>query len=77
MSGLVVSVGGLADSLGKVSLNCLLNFLQGDLSGSSDWLGGIITYILKQQAGNDRVITPTFKVVYSVLLTAGVTVLNG
>ena len=71
MSGLVVSVGGLTDSLGKMSLNCLLNFLQGDASSAveesskNDWLGVIITSIIKQYAGNDRVITPTFKVIYS------------
>ncbi|KAI5064124.1 hypothetical protein GOP47_0020794 [Adiantum capillus-veneris] len=30
MSGLVISIGGLGDSLGKVSLSCLLDFLQGE-----------------------------------------------
>ncbi|MCO5570692.1 hypothetical protein L7F22_024419 [Adiantum nelumboides] len=30
MSGMVISIGGLGDSLGKVSLSCLLNFLRGE-----------------------------------------------
>lgn len=72
MSGLVVSIGGLGDSLGKISLNCLLDFLQGDGSckpsgESSDdgmnWLGTIIVSIIKAYAGIDRVIIPAFKTV--------------
>ncbi len=71
LSGIVISVGGLADSLGKVSSQALLDFLQAaaveNLNGASgdihiSWLGGELLHVLKNFARNDRVIIPALKV---------------
>ena len=72
LSGIVISVGGLADSLGKVSSQALFEFLQrlpptgsgiGALTGSSSiWLGGQMLELLKNNRGVDRVIVPALKV---------------
>jgi tubulin-specific chaperone D len=72
LSGLIISIGGLADSLGKVSSNALVEFLnntydQTMIPGSSephylDWLGGELSGILVDYAGNDRVVVPAMKV---------------
>ncbi|KAH7298542.1 hypothetical protein KP509_25G048400 [Ceratopteris richardii] len=79
MSGLVVSIGGLGDSLGKISLGCLVDFLSNygrhpahkcslnmlkDVDNDShNWLGEILTSIINMYAGSDRVIIPTFKTI--------------
>jgi len=81
LSGVVISVGGLADSLGKVSSQALFEFLQGvppTGSGigaltdpSSIWLGGEVLELLKNNRGVDRVIVPALKVqpYYSCLIS--------
>lgn len=71
LSGVVLSVGGLADSLGKVSTQALFEFLQGLpptgsgigalTDSSSIWLGGQILELLKSNRGVDRVIVPVLK----------------
>ncbi|CAK9217775.1 unnamed protein product [Sphagnum troendelagicum] len=70
LSGIVISVGGLADSLGKVSSQALIDFLQAaaveNLNGASgdvhiSWLGGELLHVLKNFARNDRVIIPALK----------------
>lgn len=83
LSGVVISVGGLADSLGKVSSQALFEFLQGvppTGSGigaltdpSSIWLGGQMLELLKNNRGIDRVIVPALKVQpFYLCLDAGV-----
>ena len=72
LSGVVISVGGLADSLGKVSSQALFEFLQGLpptgsgigalTNSSSIWLGGQMLELLEKNRGVDRVIVPTLKV---------------
>lgn len=72
LSGVVISVGGLADSLGKVSSQALFEFLQGVpptgsgigalADSSSTWLGGQMLELLKNNRGTDRVIVPALKV---------------
>uniref|UniRef100_A0A7I4D1R8 Tubulin-specific chaperone D n=1 Tax=Physcomitrium patens TaxID=3218 RepID=A0A7I4D1R8_PHYPA len=81
LSGIVISVGGLGDSLGKVSSQALFNFLQevpptasgiGALTDSSSaWLGGQMVELLKNNRGIDRVIIPALKTV-DVLFCKGV-----
>lgn len=72
LSGLVISIGGLADSLGKVSSTALVEFLkstydQRTIPNStephySEWLGLEISRILTEYASNDRVVVPALKV---------------
>ena len=72
LSGVVLSVGGLADSLGKVSTQALFEFLQGLpptgsgigalTDSSSIWLGGQMLELLKSNRSVDRVIVPVLKV---------------
>lgn len=72
LSGVVISVGGLADSLGKVSSQALFEFLHGlPPTGSgigaltdttSVWLGSQMLELLKNNQGVDRVIVPALKV---------------
>ena len=63
ISGLVISIGGLQDSLRKVSLSALLDYLQGkeakdgELSLASD-----ILWVLQNYKRCDRVTVPTLKV---------------
>ncbi|KAG0570729.1 hypothetical protein KC19_6G183600 [Ceratodon purpureus] len=71
LSGVVISVGGLADSLGKISSQALFEFLQGLpptgsgigalTDSSSTWLGGQMLELLKNNRGVDRVIVPALK----------------
>jgi hypothetical protein len=75
LAGLVISVGGLADSLGKASASALLEFLQtrgstqmdeadqGD-SGEKllDGFADSFRTLLESNAGADRVILPALKV---------------
>lgn len=75
LSGIVISIGGLADSLGKVSSTALVDFLKGTCDHETNpnpaqphylgWLGGELSRILADHAGNDRVIVPALKVTWS------------
>nr|XP_027106476.1 tubulin-folding cofactor D-like [Coffea arabica] len=64
ISGLVISIGGLQDSLRKVSLSALLDYLQGkeakdgELSLASD-----ILWVLQNYKRCDRVTVPTLKTI--------------
>lgn len=72
LSGVVISVGGLADSLGKVSSQALFEFLQGVPPNGSGigaltdpsyiWLGGQMLELLQNYRGIDRVLVPALKV---------------
>lgn len=75
LAGLVISVGGLADSLGKASASALLEFLQtrgttrldeADQGDSGEKLLGAFAdsfrTLLESNAGADRVILPALKV---------------
>lgn len=70
LSGLIISIGGLADSLGKVSGTALVEFLRDDKKTIQDtiephyldWLGGGLSGILADYAGNDRMVVPALKV---------------
>jgi hypothetical protein len=75
LAGLVISVGGLADSLGKASASALLEFLQtrgttrldeADQGDSGEKLLGAFAdsfrALLESNAGADRVILPALKV---------------
>lgn len=69
LSGLVISIGGLQDSLRKVSILALLDYLQAgeaeDLNERSlreCLLSNDILWILQEYKKCDRVIIPTFKV---------------
>lgn len=69
LSGLVVAIGGLQESLGKASLAALIDYLQmtktqnvdervsRELNFSTD-----ILWVLQEYKKCDRVITPTMKV---------------
>ncbi|CAM6128397.1 unnamed protein product [Calypogeia fissa] len=81
LSGLLISIGGLADSLGKVSSAALMEFFKDTydqkLSPDSgephylDWLGGELSGILADYAGNDRVVVPALKTI-DVLFSRGI-----
>ncbi|KAI9126819.1 hypothetical protein K1719_002415 [Acacia pycnantha] len=60
LSGLVISIGGLQDSLKRVSLSALLDYLQGSINRQC-MLSGDILWILQQYKKCDRVIIPTLK----------------
>lgn len=79
LPGIVISVGGLTDSLGKVSSQALLEFLRGgaavetvDGASADDdhiWLGSDMLQVLKKCKGTDRVIIPALKVIQSIQVT--------
>lgn len=66
VSGLVISIGGLQDSLKKASLSALLDYLQsavGHADSREFSLSTDILWVLKKYRRCDRVIVPTLKVV--------------
>lgn len=72
LSGLVISVGGLQESLRKASLSALLEYLQAVEIKTQDerktreyMLSTDMLWILQQYRRCDRVITPTLKVIFS------------
>lgn len=74
VSGLVISIGGLQDSLRKVSISALLEYLQvveseelNRRSSREYMLSTDILWVLQQYKRCDRVIVPTLKV-YELLL---------
>ncbi|OIV90959.1 hypothetical protein TanjilG_16919 [Lupinus angustifolius] len=69
LSGLVISIGGLQDSLKRVSLSALLDYLEGvesqhpDTSKSREYMLSVdIVWVLQQYKKCNRVIIPTLKV---------------
>ena len=69
LSGLVISIGGLQDSLKQVALLALLKYLEGVESEdpttrtSREYMLSIdITWVLQQYKKCDRVVIPTLKV---------------
>ncbi|KAL2632493.1 hypothetical protein R1flu_003972 [Riccia fluitans] len=82
LSGLVIAVGGLADSLGKVSGGALIDYLtkecshmgadsSEDVSPSLDWLALELGHVLSGYAGVDRGVIPTLKTI-DILFVRGV-----
>ncbi|KAL8542770.1 hypothetical protein ACS0TY_003597 [Phlomoides rotata] len=68
MSGLVVSIGGLQDSLKKASLSALLDYLQTTVTEDQDdsrvlSLSTDILWVLQKYRKCDRVIIPTLKTI--------------
>ncbi|KAF7825369.1 Tubulin-folding cofactor D [Senna tora] len=70
LSGLVISIGGLQDSLKRASLSALLDYLQGFESEDPTsrmsrecMLSGDILWVLQQYKKCDRVIIPTLKTI--------------
>ncbi|XP_022155729.1 tubulin-folding cofactor D [Momordica charantia] len=69
MSGLVISIGGMQDSLSKVSMSALMEYLEGDAIGDQDkssrkaMLFTDLLWILQSYKRRDRVIIPTFKTI--------------
>lgn len=68
VSGLVISIGGLQDSLRKASLSALLDYLQSTITEGHDdsrelSLSMDILWILQKYRRCDRVIVPTLKVI--------------
>ncbi|KAK3429957.1 hypothetical protein EUGRSUZ_E01450 [Eucalyptus grandis] len=70
VSGLVISIGGLQDSLRKASTSALLEYLQGEDNESLDrnksreyTLSCDVLWVLEQYRKCDRVITPTLKTI--------------
>lgn len=69
MSGLVISIGGMQDSLSKASMSALMEYLEGDEIGDQDkssrkgMLFIDLLWILQKYKKCDRVIVPTFKVI--------------
>ncbi|KAF5184838.1 Tubulin-specific chaperone d [Thalictrum thalictroides] len=70
LSGLVISVGGLQDSLRKASMTALMEYLQsketeghGQRSSKEYMLGTDILWVLEQYKRCDRVIVPTLKTI--------------
>lgn len=68
VSGLVISIGGLQDSLRKASLSALLDYLQNTITEGSDAskepsLSADILWVLQKYRRCDRVIIPTLKVI--------------
>lgn len=75
LSGLVISTGGLQESLKKASISALLKFLQAvepeDLNEKRSRefkLSTDILWVLQQYKRCDRVIVPTLKVISMVLI---------
>lgn len=68
LSGLVISVGGLQDSLRKASMSALLEYIQVPAENRKvreHKLSTDLLWILHEYQKCDRVITPTFKVSYT------------
>ncbi|XP_015055533.1 tubulin-folding cofactor D [Solanum pennellii] len=67
ISGLVISIGGLQDSLRKPSLNALLEFLQStddNVNDSKEYnLSNDILWVLQKYKRCDRVVEPTLKTI--------------
>lgn len=70
LSGLVISIGGLQDSLRKASISALLKYLQpGETEESNDrrsrehMLSADMLWVLQQYKKCDRVIVPTLKTI--------------
>eukprot|EP00249_Psilotum_nudum_P020538 c27747_g1_i1 orf=323-4195(+) len=79
ISGLVISIGGLSESLSRIALTAMLDFLKvnatpndmgvpygnskNDSSKQEKWLETELVRILKTNTGCDRVILPTFKTI--------------
>ncbi|KAH0728321.1 hypothetical protein KY284_004186 [Solanum tuberosum] len=67
ISGLVISIGGLQDSLRKPSLNALLEFLQStdeNVNDSKEFnLSNDILWVLQKYKRCDRVVEPTLKTI--------------
>ncbi|XP_030470997.1 tubulin-folding cofactor D [Syzygium oleosum] len=70
VSGLVISIGGLQDSLRKASTSALLEYLQGEDHENHDRrksreyiLSCDVLWVLEQNRKCDRVITPTLKTI--------------
>lgn len=69
LSGLVISIGGLQESLRKASLSALLDYLQaGDVENQDERksrervLSTDMLWVLQQYRRCDRVVIPTLKV---------------
>ncbi|KAL3695132.1 hypothetical protein R1sor_008783 [Riccia sorocarpa] len=82
LSGLVIAIGGLADSLAKVSASALIDYVStassqitdgGDQNVTSalDWLAVELGHVLSGYAGIDRVVIPTLKTI-DILFVRGV-----
>ncbi|CAK9328524.1 unnamed protein product [Citrullus colocynthis] len=69
MSGLVISIGGMQDSLSKASMSALMEYLEGDAIGDKDestrkgMLFTDLLWVLQRYKRCDRVIVPTFKTI--------------
>lgn len=68
MSGLVISIGGLQESLREASLSALLDYLQSTITEDHDdsrvlSLSMDILWVLQKYRRCDRVIIPTLKVI--------------
>lgn len=64
ISGLVISIGGLQDSLRKVSLSALLDYLQGKEAKDRELnLASDILWVLQNYKRCDRVTVPTLKTI--------------
>lgn len=68
VSGLVISIGGLQDSLRKTSFGALLDYLQNTVTEDHDdtrelSLSMDILWVLQKYRRCDRVIVPTLKVI--------------
>ncbi|XP_027113016.1 tubulin-folding cofactor D-like isoform X1 [Coffea arabica] len=64
ISGLVISIGGLQDSLRKVSLSALLDYLQGkEAKDRESSLASDILWVLQNYKRCDRVTVPTLKTI--------------
>eukprot|EP01018_Ginkgo_biloba_P017523 Gb_00473 [translate_table: standard] len=78
LSGLVISLGGLADSLRKASLSAVIEYLQISKDGEPEinkekakWLSSDLLLILQYHSKVDRVIIPTLKTI-EILFSKGV-----
>ncbi|KAL8192430.1 hypothetical protein R6Q57_027615 [Mikania cordata] len=70
MSGLVISIGGLEDSLRKAALGALLDYIQADKvkdeneKNSREWsISNDILWVLQKYKRRDRVIIPSLKMI--------------
>ena len=71
LSGLVIAIGGLQESLGKASLAALLDYLRANKTERLEDrvsrelnLSTVILWVLQKYKKCDRVIIPTMKVFY-------------
>lgn len=63
VSGMVISIGGLQDSLRKASLSALLDYVQMAEAGDREFcLSSDILWVLQNYKRCDRVVIPTLKV---------------